>query len=37
MLDDLPGGLPALRAAVEEFQQAGVRVLLSYNPWDQVR
>ena len=35
MLEDLPGGLASLRAAVERFHKRGVRVLLSYNPWDQ--
>ena len=35
MLEDLPGGLASLRAAVDRFHERGVRVLLSYNPWDQ--
>ena len=35
MLEDLPGGLEALREAVDRFHEHGVRVLLSYNPWDQ--
>ncbi|MCX8107560.1 MAG: hypothetical protein N3G20_02015, partial [Verrucomicrobiae bacterium] len=29
-----PGGLPALRRAVDEFHRAGVKVFLDYNPWD---
>ena len=35
MMEDLPGGLEGLRGAVDRFHEHGVRVLLSYNPWDQ--
>ena len=35
MMEDLPGGLEGLRGAVDRFHHHGVRVLLSYNPWDQ--
>ena len=35
MAASLPGGLEGLASLVADFQQAGVRVLLSYNPWDQ--
>lgn len=31
---DQPGGLPGLRSAVSQFQRAGLRVFLNYNPWD---
>ena len=31
---DLPGGIPALREAIQEFQRQGVHVLLPLNPWD---
>lgn len=29
-----PGGLQALRKAVDQLHRAGVRVFLDYNPWD---
>ena len=31
---DMPGGLPGLRAAVEELHRAEVKAFLDYNPWD---
>ena len=31
----LPGGLPALRSAIRELHERGVKTLLPYNPWDQ--
>ena len=34
LLDDLPGGLAALKAAADRFHARGVRVGLPYNPWD---
>jgi iron(II)-dependent oxidoreductase len=35
LIRDMPGGIPALRAVVEDFHRRGVRVLFPYNPWDQ--
>ena len=37
MLDSLPGGRSGVRRLVKDFHARGVRVLLPYNPWDQVR
>ena len=37
MLDSLPGGRDGVRRLVAAFHARGVRVLLPYNPWDQVR
>ena len=37
MLDSLPGGRSGVRRLVADFHARGVRVLLPYNPWDQVR
>lgn len=34
LLSDLPGGLGALKAAVDRFHARGVRVGMPYNPWD---
>jgi formylglycine-generating enzyme required for sulfatase activity len=34
LVRDLPGGLPALRAAVDAFHRRGVRVLFPYLAWD---
>jgi len=31
---DMPGGLDGLRALTRALQDAGVRVLIDYNPWD---
>jgi hypothetical protein len=30
----MPGGVPALRAMVQQFHKRGVHVLFPYNPWD---
>lgn len=35
LIRDMPGGIAGLRAMVEAFHHAGVRVLFPYNPWDQ--
>ena len=34
LLDDVPGGLDALRDVVAQFNARGVRVGIPYNPWD---
>lgn len=34
LLEDVPGGLVALKAVVAQFNARGVRVGLPYNPWD---
>ena len=34
MFEDVPGGLPGLKAAVDAFHARGVRVGIGYNPWD---
>lgn len=34
LINAMPGGLPGVRAVVDELHKAGVRVLLPYNPWD---
>lgn len=34
MLRAMPGGVPAVRAMVEQFHKRGVHVLFPYNPWD---
>ncbi|HEY5912348.1 MAG TPA: SUMF1/EgtB/PvdO family nonheme iron enzyme [Verrucomicrobiae bacterium] len=31
---DMPGGLPGLRAAVDDLHRQGVRAFIDYNPWD---
>ena len=33
-LSNLPGGLDGLRHVAEEFRRHGVRLFISYNPWD---
>jgi formylglycine-generating enzyme required for sulfatase activity len=30
----MPGGVPAVRAMVQQFHERGVHVLFPYNPWD---
>jgi formylglycine-generating enzyme required for sulfatase activity len=34
LLRAMPGGVPAVRAMVEQFHKRGVHVLFPYNPWD---
>ena len=34
LLEDIPGGLSALKDVVAQFNARGVRVGLPYNPWD---
>ena len=34
LINAMPGGLPGVRAVVDELHKAGVKVLLPYNPWD---
>lgn len=34
MVRDLPGGIKALKAMIDDFHRQGVRVLFPYNPWD---
>jgi hypothetical protein len=34
MMHAMPGGLPGVRAVVNELHAAGVKVLVPYNPWD---
>ena len=34
LFEAMPGGLPGVRAAVDELHAAGVKVLIPYNPWD---
>jgi len=33
LFDDLPGGVPALAALVDEFHARGIKVGIPYNPW----
>jgi len=33
LFEAMPGGLPGVRAAVDELHAAGVKVLIPYNPW----
>lgn len=30
----MPGGVPGIRAMVDELHRAGVKALWPYNPWD---
>jgi formylglycine-generating enzyme required for sulfatase activity len=32
---DLPGGIPALKNLIDTLHQTGVRLFISYNPWDE--
>jgi iron(II)-dependent oxidoreductase len=32
LINAMPGGLPGVRAVVDELHKAGVKVLLPYNP-----
>lgn len=34
LVGDVPGGLPALKAVVAQFNARGVRIGIPYNPWD---
>lgn len=34
LVRDLPGGIAALKAMVDDFHRRGVRVLFPYSPWD---
>lgn len=34
LIRDMPGGIDGIRAMIEAFHRAGVRVLFAYNPWD---
>ena len=34
LFNAMPGGLPGVRAVVDQLHAAGVKVLLPYNPWD---
>lgn len=34
LLRTLPGGLAGVKTLVEQFQKRGIRVLITYNPWD---
>ncbi|KAI9914806.1 hypothetical protein PsorP6_007253 [Peronosclerospora sorghi] len=34
LLRDLPGGLEGVKNMIAAFHQRGIRVLMSYNPWD---
>ena len=34
LFEAMPGGIAAVRTAVDELHAAGVKVLIPYNPWD---